>query len=56
MTKVAVIGGGSSAQRVAKMLAEIGSIEVVDIEDVSKSDIQSICPTGLSVSNPELCF
>lgn len=46
MTKVAVIGGGSSAQRIARMLAEIESIEVVDIEDVSKSDIQSICPTG----------
>ncbi len=46
MTKVAVIGGGSSAQRVAKMLAEIESIEVVDAKDVSKSDFQSICPTG----------
>ena len=46
MTRVAVIGGGRCAERIARMLAEIESIEVVDIEDVSKSDIQSICPTG----------
>ena len=46
MTRVAVIGGGRRAGRIVRMLAEIEGVEVVDIKDVSKSDIQPICPTG----------
>jgi saccharopine dehydrogenase-like NADP-dependent oxidoreductase len=46
MTKVAVIGGGRYSEEVAKMLAELEGIEVVDAKNVSKSDVLSICPTG----------
>lgn len=45
MTRVLVCGGRDSAL-VAKILAELEGVEVVDVKDASKSDIQSICPTG----------